>query len=195
MRLQNLHVKDCKYLIKLQKDGDFTDKIFEESVHFPKYYFPCCCGLDHNVHTEAGKIKMKNYNNYDTKTELFRHPTTGTVEGLLHEDFVTHTKVEGEGAKNLTFLMMKHLFNDDTYSIIGTLNHRGLDVAISATDYAVERRLWLRKRAIIKLINDKYFEVEKKFFADLKDQLNLSIPRNQTLDLNSMLKALEVNQE
>lgn len=148
-RMQNLHVAECEYLIKLQKDKLYTDQQFAQSEDYPGYYFPCCCGLNDFEHTEAGKIKLRTLDDQNIDPVLFVDPMTGELHGLIDEDFVSHVKVPN--LKKLTFLLLKAIFNNKETRLIETNNSKGLDVALCATDYATERRNWMRKRAIIKL--------------------------------------------
>ena len=69
----------------------------------------------------------------------------------------------------------------------------GLDIALCATDYATERRNWMRKRAVITLDSESKIEGEQQFFKKLQEELNLAKPRTQTYDSNAMLKALEIS--
>jgi len=77
---------------------------------------------------------------------------TGELQGLIDEDYISHTKVKGK--KKETYHMLNAIFNMSEKSLIRTSDEKGLEIAVCCTDYAAERKTWLRKRAIISFSSD-----------------------------------------
>ena len=120
---------------------------------------------------------------------------TGELQGLIDEDYLSHTKVKGK--KKLTFHMLDALFNISDKSLISTSDEEGLNIAECCTDYAAERKTWLRKRAIVKFRSDSKIAADQQFFELLNEELDLKLikrRRQETYDANDILKALEKSQ-